>query len=221
MDQRALTLKGTPEGLVLHPLIGSWEEVLSALERSLNEAGSFFQGGRVILELQGQSLGEEDLQLLRALLEQHELELWAVLGGDEAVQHLARMYGIRTRLPASTPQPSTKPLGNALLSAKTLRSGQSLYFPEHITLVGDINPGAEVTAGGNIVVWGRVQGVVHAGAMGDTTAVICALDLNPSQLRIATLIARAPEEKKRRPIKPEMAMIRDGVIVAEPWTPRG
>ncbi len=206
---------------MLHPLVSSWEEVLNALEQSLKEAGSFFQGGRVILEIQGQSLGEEDLQLLRTLLEQHELELWAVLGGDEAVQRLARTHGIRTRLPASAPQSSNKPLGNALLATKTLRSGQSLYFPEHITLLGDVNPGAEVTAGGNIVVWGRVQGVVHAGAMGDTTAVICALDLNPSQLRIATLIARAPEEKKRRSARPEMAMIRDGVIVAEPWTPRG
>jgi septum site-determining protein MinC len=83
-------------------------------------------------------------------------------------------------------------------------------------VIGDVNPGAEVIAGGDIVVWGRVRGLVHAGALGDEGAVICALDLAPTQLRIAGTIARSPEERRRKPV-PEIATAQEGHIVAVPW----
>jgi septum site-determining protein MinC len=63
----------------------------------------------------------------------------------------------------------------------------------HITILGDVNPGAEIVAGGSIIVWGRVRGTVHAGALGNREAVICAIDLLPTQIRIADLIARSPD----------------------------
>jgi septum site-determining protein MinC len=65
--------------------------------------------------------------------------------------------------------------------------------------LGDVNPGAEIIAGGSVVVWGRLRGLVHAGAMGDDTAVICALDLNPTQLRIADQIAIPPADTRTAP----------------------
>jgi septum site-determining protein MinC len=83
-------------------------------------------------------------------------------------------------------------------------------------IIGDVNPGAEVVAGGDIVVWGKVRGLTHAGALGDDNAVICALDLAPTQLRIGGHIARSPEERQGRPV-PEKASVRDGQIVAVPW----
>jgi septum site-determining protein MinC len=83
-------------------------------------------------------------------------------------------------------------------------------------VIGDVNPGAEVVAGGDIVVWGRARGLVHAGALGDEGAVVCALDLAPMQLRIAGAIARSPEERRREPV-PETAALREGQIVAAPW----
>ena len=78
---------------------------------------------------------------------------------------------------------------------------------------------AEVVAGGDIVVWGRVRGVVHAEALGDEGAIICALDLAPTQLRIASYIARSPDDKRRKPV-PEVASVHDGHIVAESWKSR-
>jgi septum site-determining protein MinC len=83
-------------------------------------------------------------------------------------------------------------------------------------IIGDVNPGAEVVAGGDIVVWGRARGLVHAGALEDENAVICALELAPTQLRIASHIARSPEERPAQPV-PERASVRDGQIVAVPW----
>jgi len=82
-------------------------------------------------------------------------------------------------------------------------------------VIGDVNPGAEIIAGGDIVVWGRLRGVAHAGAAGDTAAVVCALDLSPTQLRIADSIAISPG-RQREP-RPEMARLKDGQIIAERW----
>jgi septum site-determining protein MinC len=66
-----------------------------------------------------------------------------------------------------------------------------------------------------VIVWGRVRGTVHAGALGDRTAVICALDLAPTQLRIADLIARAPDGQAGR--RPEIARVVEDQISVESW----
>ncbi|HUM69496.1 MAG TPA: septum site-determining protein MinC, partial [Chloroflexota bacterium] len=103
-----------------------------------------------------------------------------------------------------------------LLLRETLRSGRSIIHDGHVVIIGDVNAGAEIIAGGDVLVWGRLRGLVHAGAMGDDTAVICALDLNPTQLRIADQIAIAPHDNGRTPY-PEQASIKDGQIIAERW----
>jgi septum site-determining protein MinC len=95
-----------------------------------------------------------------------------------------------------------------------------LRHPGHIVIIGDVNPGAEVVAGGDIVVWGRVRGLVHAGALEDEDAVVCALELAPTQLRIASHIARSPEERPASAV-PEMASVHEGQIVAVPWPTPG
>ena len=79
---------------------------------------------------------------------------------------------------------------DTLLVQKTLRSGQSIKHSGNVVVLGDVNPGAEVIAGGHVIVLGTVRGVVHAGAVGDMTATITAFYLNPTQLRIANLISR-------------------------------
>ncbi|NJO83480.1 MAG: septum site-determining protein MinC, partial [Blastochloris sp.] len=70
-------------------------------------------------------------------------------------------------------------------------------------------------AGGNVIVWGRLRGTVHAGALGDRNAVICALELAPTQLRIADLIARSPADSNVR--FPEVARIHDEHIGVDAW----
>ena len=105
---------------------------------------------------------------------------------------------------------------NSLLLHETLRSGRSVYHEGHVIIIGDVNPGAEIIAGGHVIVWGKLRGLVHAGAHGDSSAAICALALNPTQLRIADQIAIAPGEKRRRPL-PEKVTLSDGQLVAEEW----
>lgn len=206
----------------MRPHSGNWVEILDDLQLFLHKAGNFFHGGRVILELlDDQALDEPTFVQLRDTLDAHELQLWAVLGGNPETQHLIREQGLRTRLPDSEAEREADPRSNALFIQKTIRSGQRLNAPGHVTVLGDVNPGGEIIATGNIVIWGRVRGIVHAGALGDRDAIICALMLEPAQLRIADLITRSPEDAPSQTPRPEIARIQDDVIIVEPWTVRG
>ena len=98
----------------------------------------------------------------------------------------------------------------------TVRGGQSLHHIGHIVVVGDVNPGAELIASGDILVFGRLAGVAHAGAQGDDRARVYALDLDATQLRIATCIA-ADERARARLPRPEVAFVRDARIAIVPY----
>lgn len=111
------------------------------------------------------------------------------------------------------------PPDRTLLIERTVRSGQSINYPGHVVIMGDVNPGGEIVAGGDIVVFGSLRGVAHAGALGDSNAVVVALCLSPTQLRIATHITRAPDGEEIKPRQPEVASINDGAIVIERYYP--
>ncbi|MDF9408306.1 septum site-determining protein MinC [Pelotomaculum isophthalicicum JI] len=102
-----------------------------------------------------------------------------------------------------------------ILVQRTLRSGQSIYYNGNVVILGDVNPGAEVTATGNVIVMGSLRGVVHAGAGGDENAVVMAFHLQPTQLRIANHITRPPDNETEDADYPEMARIKDGVVTIE------
>ncbi len=98
----------------------------------------------------------------------------------------------------------------------TLRGGQALHHLGNIVVVGDVNPGAELVASGDIVVFGALRGVAHAGAQGDATARVIALELAPTQLRIATVIAAGEEGPPGAHGIAEHAVVQDGRIIIVP-----
>jgi septum formation inhibitor MinC len=115
------------------------------------------------------------------------------------------------------PQPM-RPLAvgvSTLYHRGTLRGGQALHNLGNLVVIGDVNPGAELVASGDIVVFGALRGVAHAGAQGDRSARVIALELAPTQLRIATLIATSDAGTKPR--GPEHASIADERIVVVPF----
>lgn len=114
-------------------------------------------------------------------------------------------------LQVAPPPPGT------LYHVGTLRGGQALHHLGNIVVVGDVNPGTELVATGDIVVFGRLLGVAHAGAQGDNDAKVYALDLQATQLRIATCIA-VDEERSRNTSEPEVAFVRDGRITIAPFS---
>ena len=107
---------------------------------------------------------------------------------------------------------------DSLLIKKSLRSGQRVKFCGNIIVQGDVNPGAEVIADGNVIVMGTLWGMVHAGAGGDKTASIMAFQLRPTQLRISDHFTRPPDGIEAKIcFEPEIAFIREGRVVIEEY----
>jgi septum site-determining protein MinC len=105
---------------------------------------------------------------------------------------------------------------DTLYHAGTLRGGQALQHLGNIVVIGDVNPGAELIASGDIVVFGALRGVAHAGAQGDVSARVHALELAPTQLRIATFIAADAGDRRQTPVYPETACVQNDRIVIFP-----
>jgi septum site-determining protein MinC len=220
--REVVTIKGTGTGLVITLGNGPLRTVLDEMAAHLNAKASFFVGGRVALRVGDRLLSREQLEAIGATLEAMGVSLWAVESDHPETLAAVRELGLETELrpppPTVSSSEETVPLEEmqGIVVRRTLRSGQTLYHPGHITLLGDVNPGAEIVAGGDIIVWGKLLGTAHAGAVGNDRAVICALQLAPNQIRIGTHIARSPE-KSRRPKVPEMASIQEEGIVVERW----
>ena len=245
-SEDGITIKGGREGLLITLGPGAWHNALGALEARLTATPDFFKGARVALLVGNRKLVEADVRAARDVLAHHDVVLWGIVGDDEETQHTAAVLGLDAELPqrdhvkprsqsveqeppieAPTPiekASTSSPLESApaddsetgLIARRTLRSGQQLRHPGSIAVIGDVNPGAEIVAGGDIVVWGKLRGTAHAGAMGNEAAVVCALELTPTQLRIAQYFARSPEGHRRKSL-PEVARVREGKIVAESW----
>lgn len=226
MARPTVQIKGIREGLLMIPADGEWDEVHQAILDHIDEQKGFFQGARLALELGNHALKAAELGKLRDEISERGLTLWAVLSNSPSTEQTAQTLGLATRLTKLRPERGTRPLEtalhsgeNAILVRRTLRSGFSLQHPGHVVVIGDVNPGAEIIAGGDVIVWGRLRGMVHAGALGDEGAVVCALDLAPTQLRISGQIATTPQRRGKP--QPELARIKDGRVVAEIWNPKG
>ena len=107
------------------------------------------------------------------------------------------------------------PPGSLTVHQGTLRSGDHLQSDGSLLVVGDVNPGARISAAGDVMVWGRLRGVAHAGRDGATAARIVSMHLRPLQLRIADVVARGPEDQPVTGMA-EQARLVDGEIVIEP-----
>jgi septum site-determining protein MinC len=235
---KQIAIKGIRDGILINlDEEASLDTSLQALETELVAQKGFLRGSRVILFVGRREMSKDDIVPFQELLAGHEMTLWTILASGEETREAARALSLATRLPGSNADlngnsrpaetgpneaeaaPTANGQANALVLRETLRSGRSVYHDGHVAIIGDVNPGAEVIAGGDVIVWGKVRGLVHAGAHGDSSAVICALALTPTQLRIADQIAVAPGDLRRQPM-PEKAMLVDGQIVAEPWDNR-
>ncbi|MEP7286359.1 MAG: septum site-determining protein MinC [Chloroflexota bacterium] len=225
MADEALSIKGIREGLLLtiKPDVGEWPEIATKVAERIDEQRAFFKGARMALDVGSRIVRHDELDSMKAVLTNREITLWAVISSSETTLTAARNFGLETTLIThNDEQLETTPVNPeeaglpGIVIARTLRNGRSVRNNGHVIIHGDVNPGAEIIAGGSVFVWGKLRGNVHAGANGDETAVVCALDLAPTQLRIAGYVTVSPEDKRRKP-RPEIASVREGRIVAIAW----
>ena len=240
MAAETITIKGIREGLIvsLPTTYGAWRGALEQLETRLDASPAFFKGARVGLVIGAWELGQDEIRAARDLLLRHDVTLWALISDNLKTQEAAARLGLDIKLPQREARPQPAPMlaesapasdvaaqtatdvsETAMVVHRTLRSGVSLRHPGSIVIIGDVHSGAEVMAGGDVVVWGKLHGTVHAGAFGDNEAVVCALDLTPTQLRIGRIITRSPDDHRRK-IQPEMARVMRGRIEAVAWNPK-
>lgn len=119
----------------------------------------------------------------------------------------------------SIPDPSLWDDPDARIICNIIRSGQKIETEHSLIILGDVNSGAEIVAGGDIVVLGTLRGVAHAGAYDETGGgrFIFALNLHPTQLRIGMVISRGSSDSGN---KPEIARVDGNIIMVEPYNPR-
>ncbi|NPV53304.1 MAG: septum site-determining protein MinC [Firmicutes bacterium] len=223
-----VVFRGTRDGmLIVIPKEREFEEIKRRLNEKLAGRGRFFAGGRVIIDLGDRWASEKMISELIDIIEGRGLTVLKIVGPFG----VRLVGGADVTMPPQPPSqsqpygaedPSDIATGNTLLVKRTLRSGQGINHSGNVVVLGDVNPGAEVIAGGDIIVMGTLRGVAHAGVMGNEDAIVVALRLLPTQLRVANVIARAPDERAKGPNVPEVARIRDGMIVIESYlTPGG
>jgi septum site-determining protein MinC len=195
-----------------------WNDWLQQIRLRLNTSERFWQTNtEVHLQAQDRLLGARQLQALAELFSEHELTLKRVVTSRRQTALAAvtigysvdQMEAVR-HLEQSPPEPS-QALSNPLYLQTTVRSGVDIRHPGTIIIMGDTNPGSALLAAGDIFVWGRLRGMAHAGLEGNRSCRIMALQLQPTQLRIADLVARPPETPPAQYL-PEVAYVGEGAI---------
>ena len=223
----------TRSGVRVHlPARGDLDGVLAQLEARLAPEDAL-RGRAVTVDVAGRSLDVARLREIETLiLDRLGASLLQVVEGRAPAGPRPRTDGAgparsvrrQGRRPVEEPAGRRAPPSNGglpldmtptLLVRRTVRSGQRVRFNGHVVVLGDVNPGAEIVASGDIIVMGTLRGVAHAGATGAPDAQVAALRLQPGQLRVGSVIGRAPDGGPQRPSVPEVARVRDGVLVVE------
>lgn len=224
MQEELIAIKGLKDGLLITlNTTEDWQDITAQLADKIDAQVDFYSGANVTVDLGERPVPKHDLSSLKALLGRRGLTLTVVLSDSDTTNIAALSLDLRTetgnQVPGREPE-ETIPISpeekgtDGVMLRRTLRSGRIIVSKGHVVIYGDVNPGAKVIADGDIIIWGRLRGIAHAGASGNEDAVICALDMSPNQLRIAGYIAIAPVEHRRR-VTPEIALVRDKQIVVE------
>jgi septum site-determining protein MinC len=213
MSKYTVEFKGTKEGVTIYcQESAGFEEILLDLAERLRQRAVFFGQSKVRIDVGSRQLTEaEQEQLADVLAQNSKLVLAGVQtsAARPAETSLARRRGETADLKLENCKE-----GRSIVIKRTLRSGQSVHYPGNVIVLGDVNPGAEIVAEGDIFVYGTLRGIAHAGRSGDRSASVVALRLAPTQLRIASVISRAPDESSL-PNQPEYAYIsEDRIMIA-------
>jgi septum site-determining protein MinC len=222
-----IAIKGTRSGLLLtlEPET-PFGDLLKALSERLAEAPAFFRGASLTVDTSRRTLRVSERLQLEKLLAHYQMSVTPLekqLEQQREIKRTIPLYLDETppeapgeRNSEVTPQRDPRETDDTLFIRRTVRSGQAIHHASNVVVLGDVNPGAEIVAGGDIIVWGVLRGMVHAGYPDNEQSVVCSLYLSPVQLRIAHLLSRPPEGFEAQP-RPEVAMIRQGQIVVETW----
>ena len=213
-NNEGILIKGNKDGInttINMNKFACFEDMLKMLLKKLSKGKHFYKGTTLILKIDLNLINKKELEIIKnALLT--EIEIKAIVLED-IEKEVVKVQEKETRVFSGVYEGKTK------FIRKTIRGGQSISYQGNIVIIGDINSGAEIYADGNVIVLGVIKGKVSAGANGNTKAVIAAFLLQPEILKIANVIAMSPDDVEK-PTYPELARIKDGAIIVEPYLPK-
>ncbi len=226
-ENSSVTFKGTVNGLtIILKQEESFEEIVSCMRVKMGTAGKFFRGAKLAVKYKGRTLSETEKNKLHDLLIKESGA--QILSFDEETADNGSAAAPASKAGSGERNNQIKKYmffkgideGQTKFYRGTVRSGQLITFDGNLVVLGDVNPGAVIEATGNIVVMGLLRGVVHAGSNGNKEAIVAALGLNPTQLRIADIITRPPDEKGQAAnLIPEMAYVKEDTLYVERFLP--
>ncbi len=222
MNENTVIFKGTKNGItVVLDENTPYEELKTALAEKTSSARDFFKDAKTVIMFKGYKLtDEQETELLEVINSNTDLSISFVISNNSSPVLSNPKF---TEKPKEDEGKLNQLISEALVTAKknlttfhkgSVRSGQSIRFPGSIVVIGDVNPGGELIAEGNIIVLGILKGLAHAGCSGSHDCFVAALNMRPTQLRIAELIACFPEDESK-PV-PQYAYINDNQIFVEP-----
>jgi septum site-determining protein MinC len=206
MGEDKIVLKGNKDGLnvvIDMNMFKDFNEMLQIVQEKLSRGKRFYKGATIKITMQLKLVSERELRNLKDILFEEFLIKDCIFEDvdEKSSKIFSGIYEGRTKF-----------------IRKTVRSGQIINYPGNIVIIGDVNPGSEVFAAGNIIVLGILKGAAHAGSTGNDKAIIAALRLEPNVLQIAGTITKAPENGEK-PSYPEVAKIKGKIIIVEPYSP--
>ncbi|MGE5629903.1 MAG: septum site-determining protein MinC [Caulobacteraceae bacterium] len=217
MADNAVIFKGTKEGLyIILKDEMNLATIKDNLDKKIKPSKRFFEGAK-IMNFKGKHLTEEEFDELKELIEQ-EYGMTVVESYNEKAfeTRYDKSEGKKVDMLEQLPYENVQE-GETLIVRATVRSGQLIQYDGNIVIVGDINPGAHIKASGSILIMGTMRGIAHAGTGGDYSAYVAAFKMQPTQLRIGDIITRSPDGLGSKANNPEVAMVRQGAIVVEPY----
>lgn len=222
MEENSVVFKGTAGGLtIVMKEEEDFESILAKIEAKIASAQKFFKGASLAIKYKGKKLSKkEENDLFNLLSEKSGAEIKSIEEEKEDTEAMMNTRSMNTQNRFKIRSYFFRGIEEGITKfyKGTVRSGQLISFDGNVVIIGDVNPGGVVEATGNVVVMGSLKGIVHAGADGNKSAVIAALDLQPMQLRIADIITRSPDEKElRSTIVPEIAYIKDDCVYIESY----
>jgi septum site-determining protein MinC len=214
-QETSIRIKANKDGFVLvpHPA-APFEVILTELEDRLGSSRDFFLKAEMVLDLRHRPLETSQIAALHRLLQNKgRVKMVEVQLMDDLSLCLDRPAQRVAPAPRTTRTASQgPPEGAPVIIRSTCRSGMRVESPSDCVILGDVNPGAEILAVGDIIVFGNLRGIAHAGALGDRSARIWALSIEPTQIRIADLVAIPSRGDKSISKRYEIAEVQGDLI---------
>ncbi len=209
--KNSVVIKGNKYGItvILDPEI-PFENLKEAVAEKFRESTKFFGNARMAASFEGRKLTkEEEMEILNVISDNSDFRIICVVDADKEKEEI-----FKKSLDARLNELSTQ---SGQFYKGTLRSGQVLEAENSIVILGDVNPGAKIISKGNVIVLGTLKGTIFAGASGNESAFVVALEMSPMQIRIGDVVARSNDPKSKK-IKKEakIAFVDEGYIYVEP-----